>query len=102
MGRKIKINCKRVYETGLKYAQQAELIRKEQSNLNSIAGGINAAWNGEDGNNFLISFNKHIESLNNVIDFLNTESSILKANALEHSNIDIEFTNKMKRSGMND
>ena len=102
MGRKIKINCKRVYETGLKYTKQAELIMKEQQKLNAISGEIESAWTGADSNNFLVSFNKHIEELNNIMAFLNNESGILKANALEHSNIDINFTNKMKRSGMDD
>ena len=102
MVRGIKINCKRVYETGLKYNQEAEEIEKEQKQLTNIAEAIGEAWTGADSNNFLVSFNNHIKDLDRAVNFLNEQASILKGNALEHSNVDINFTNNMKRSDMNE
>lgn len=102
MGRGIKINCKRVYETGLKYDKEADLIKGEQEKLNNISSEINSIWTGGDSNNFLVSFNQHIKALDEIINFLNTKSGILKGSALDHSNVDNNFSNKMKRSDMNE
>ena len=98
----IKINCKRVYETGLKYNKEADLVRQEQEKLNNISEGIYNAWTGGDSNNFLVSFNEHIKALDEIIEFLENNANILKSNALEHSNIDTNFTNNMKRSDIDE
>lgn len=102
MGRGIKINCKRVYETGLNYNKEAEMVKQEQDKLNNISSEINNAWTGGDSHNFLVSFNEHIEALDEIIEFLDNNANILKRNALEHSNIDTNFTNDMKRSEIDD
>ena len=102
MGRGIKINCKRVYETGLKYNQKADLVKQEQDKLNKISSNIGSIWTGGDSHNFLVSFNEHIKALDEIADFLNEKANILKGNALEHSNVDTNFSNKMKRSDMNE
>jgi exonuclease VII small subunit len=102
MGRGIKINCKRVYETGLKYNKEAELVKAEQQKLAEVSNSIGTIWTGGDSNNFQVSFNEHIKSLDEVIVFLENKAMILKGNALDHSTIDNDFTNKMKRSDMNE
>ncbi len=102
MGRGIKINCKRVYETGLKYNREAELIREEQQKLSEISNTISTIWTGGDSHNFQVSFNDHIKSLDEVINYLENKAMILKGNALDHSTVDNDFTNKMKRSDMNE
>lgn len=102
MGNGIKINCKRVYETGLKYNREAELIKVEQDKLKEISTSISSIWTGGDSHNFQVSFNEHINALDEIINFLENKSTILKANALDHSTVDNNFMNKMKRSDIED
>ena len=97
MERILKINCKKVYESGDKYEREAAVITDIQKQLNEIAEGIHEAWGGEDGNNFQVSFNEHIKQLDEIIEFLGDESEILKGSALDHNTVDSNFNEKMKR-----
>ncbi len=98
MERVIKINCKHVYESGLEYENKASEIEKIQKKLIKAGEDIKSIWPSEDGHNFLVSYNEHILELNNIIEFLDEEAYILKGSALEHSNVDNDFSDKMKRS----
>ncbi len=97
MGKSIYINCKKVYETGTKYKNIAEEIRQKKRYLEEIVNNINGIWKGTDSAIFQASFSKHIYELNDIISFLEDKSMILKTSALEHSNIDSNFTTKMKK-----
>ena len=98
MDRVIKINCKHVYESGLEYEDKAKEIENILKTLVKAGEDIKNIWPSDDGNNFLVSYNKHILDLNDIIEFLDDEAYILKGCALEHSNIDNNFSDKMKRS----
>lgn len=98
MGRGIKINCRKVYETGLTYDKASELIKENQTELSNISSSIEGAWTGGDSNNFKVSFNEHIKSLDDIISFLEDKANILKGNALDHNTVDNNFSAKMKRS----
>lgn len=94
----IKINCRKVYETGIKYQKAAETIKESQNELESISSEILSAWTGGDSNNFLISFNEHIKKLENIEDFLDSNGVILRGDALDHNTVDNDFSEQMKRS----
>ncbi len=94
----IKINCRKVYETGLEYENDAEVIRKKAEKLQEISSSIDEVWTGMDSNNFQVSFNEHIKSLDNLINFLEENQEVLKKSALNHNIVDNNFKNKMKRS----
>ena len=60
MGRKILIDCYKVYETGENYSKDAEGIEQNQTKLTEIADTIETIWKGPDSYNFIISLRKHI------------------------------------------
>ena len=99
MGNVFKINPRVVYEAGDDYVAKDEELKKIQLNLRKIYNNIDNAWQGTGGHNFKTSFYKHIENLNEQIDYLEEMGDILKKNALEHDDIDNEFATKMERSG---
>ena len=102
MSRGIKINCRKVYETGLTYHKAAELIKENQNQLSNISSSIGEIWTGGDSNNFQVSFNQHIKALEEIISFMEGKSSVLKGNAMQHNNVDNTFGSKMKRSEVYD
>lgn len=99
---KIKINCRKVYDTGVSYNKASDSIKESQSNLTTLAGEIASIWKGADGNNFQASFNEHIKSLDTIVDFLEDKSAILKGDALDHNTTDNNFVAKMKRSDLDE
>ncbi len=94
----IKINCRKVYETGINYQSAADKVKENQNNLENIASEISGTWTGGDSNNFLASFNEHIKSLEPIEDFLDSNGAILKGDALDHNIVDNDFSERMKRS----
>ncbi len=102
MGNRLRINCKRVYETGVDYTNISEEITKIQEDLKKCHEEIENNWSGVDSHNFLVSFDKHITDLTQINKFLNFNADILKKNALEHSTIDNNFATKMERSELDD
>lgn len=98
----LKINCRHVYDSGEGYIKNSDEIATIQKNLDTISNDIYKIWKGPDGNNFLVSFNKHIKSLDAVINFLNGNADILKTTALNHSNIDTKMARDIERSDIDD
>jgi len=98
----IKINCKHVYDVGEKYLKISDELIELQKRLDKISVDILKVWKGPDGNNFLVSFNEHIKSLDPVINFLGGNSEILKTVALDHSGIDTTMAKNIERSDLDD
>ena len=94
----IKINCRKVYETGQEYQKDAEVIKEKAKKLQEISSSISKSWTGMDSHNFQLSFNEHIKSLDDLINFLEVNQDILKKSSLNHNIVDDNFKNKMKRS----
>lgn len=99
---KIKINPRKVYETGIKYQQYADDVRTAQSKLRGIREKIGDAWTGEDSHNFQVSFENHINLLDSIVDFLEEKSFVLKENALNHNTSDENFKTTMERSDIDE
>ena len=102
MGSRLRINCKKVYETGVDYTNISEEIIKIQGNLKNSYQAIENNWSGVDSHNFLVSLDKHINDLEQIYSFLNYNGELLKKNALEHGTIDNNFATKMERSDLDD
>lgn len=100
MGNRIRINCKKVYDNGVYYEKNSEDIESIQKELKDIYTTLEKEWEGVDDHNFLVSFGRHIDDINNMIGFLEVNGDLLKKNALEHSGIDNNFAVKMERSDM--
>ena len=96
--RDIKINCKKVYDTGIIYENELEKIKQIKEKLTNISSKIKEEWTGDDNHNFLESFNAHIYDLGNLMTFLEENGKILKDTALEHSQINSSFVAQIERS----
>ena len=97
MGRIIKINCQKVYKTGLLYMQDAEQLKSYQEELRKVLSNVKDSWQGADSNNFAIRLEQYIESLDDIVIALEEKSDVLKSSALNHNN---EFLERMNRSEM--
>lgn len=102
MARKIKINCRKVYDTGMSYENLSSDLKRIQDDMKMISDGVLDAWAGVDSQNFNTKFLSHIDQLNSLIDFLEFKSGLLKRTALNHNAVDKEFLEKMKRSDMDE
>lgn len=103
MSNKIKINCRRVFDTGSTYLTQVEEIKEIKNTLKNISSEIANCWHdGIDSINFQNNFNSYIESMDDLTEFLTSEGALLMANALDHSNVDKNFTNSMRSRDLDD
>ena len=102
MARKIKINFRIVYDTGVSYEILSSDLKRIQEEMRAISNGVLEAWSGVDSQNFNISFLSHVEELNSLISFLEFKSDLLKKTALNHNAVDKEFLEKIKRSDMDE
>jgi len=102
LSRKIKINCRRVYEVGNFYKESADNIRKMKNDMLEISANISIAWQGVDSNNFNSRFNSHVEYLDNLINFLESKSNVLKKTSIAHNAVDNDFSERMKRNDVNE
>ncbi|MBR4672187.1 MAG: hypothetical protein IKO78_03165 [Bacilli bacterium] len=98
----IKINPRKVYESGMKYHVYADRVIEDQRKLRGIKENVEKLWTGEDSHNFGVSFESHIDELDDIIDFLEEKSMLLKENALNHNTSDNNFKTKMERSDMDE
>lgn len=96
--RELRINCKKVYDTGSIYGIEANEISEIKKRLDKISEEIGESWSGGDSHNFLESFNAHIYDLNNLINFLNGSEKILKNVALNHSRYNHDFIKRVKNN----
>ena len=95
--RDIMINCKKVYEVGSLYKNKKEEIDMIENNLKSISDNIKEAWTGADSHNFTESFGAHIYELENLKNYLDGNSEILKNNALEHNQSNKAYASRLER-----
>ena len=98
----IKVNCNKVYESGLFYSKKADEILNIQKRIDSISSDIFGILGGAAGNNFTVSFIKHIKALDAPINFLEDNSQLLKTTALQHGNADGIFVTQMERSELDE
>lgn len=96
--RELRINCKRVYDTGSVYGIGANELIEIRKRLNNISLDIKEIWSGGDSHNFLESFNAHIYDLNNLINFLNGSEKVLKNVALNHNRYNHEFVKRVENN----
>lgn len=96
----MRIDSAKVYETGCKYIMYKDLIGYNQKKLNDIRESMKNAWHGSDYETFSKSFEKHINEIKTLTNFLENESEILKKSALAHSNNDNNFADIIKRGNI--
>ena len=99
---RIKINCRKVYDNGELYLNTCDDGVNILKRLDNISTDISKIWGGADGNNFVVSLNKHIKELDKVINFLGFNGDLLKRSALEHSGVDNDFATKVERSELDE
>lgn len=98
----IKINTRKVYDSGVLYKNQGEVASSIKNNLMNIADDIEKNFTGPAGHNFLVSFRTHISKLDDVIMILDENGDILKENALGHGSEDNTFASNVERSDIDE
>lgn len=94
---KLVINCRNVYEAGLKYNEKAEEVKEIEKNMTFISNKIELIWQGIDSHNFIESFNAHIYDLKNIESFLSNSGNVMKSVAIEHNEANDVFASKLER-----
>lgn len=102
MSNNIKINCRKVYDTGLAYEDNAQQLSEIKKSLEDISSSVQNAWNGVDSTNFINKLNNHISSLDYLISFLNDKGKLLKNKAVKHNAVDNEFLSRIRRSDIDE
>ena len=95
----IRINCKRVYDVGINFNEEASKLIEIKNNLTGISNRVKEAWTGDDRHNFLESFDAHIYELENIANYLKDDEKLLKNIALCHAQINEDFAKQTERSG---
>lgn len=94
----IKINPRQVYYTGIQYSLLADKVRECQNKINKICEDeVEDAWIGGDNHNFIVSLTEHAALLDDLVDFLENKSSILKETALNHNTSDNNLEKNISR-----
>ncbi len=99
--RDIVINCRKVYEVGSLYKNKSDEINIIENNLKKISDNIKSAWSGADSHNFIESFEAHIYELENLKNYLEGNSKLLKNNALEHNQSNNKYASRLERRNYN-
>lgn len=95
---KIKINCKKVYDTGLEYENYAEKLIDIKKKLESLSSSISSSWHGKDSAIFTAKLDLNISSFDDLIQFLFDKGYLLKDKSSKHGNTDKKFVDDIKRS----
>lgn len=95
---KFKMNCRDVYDTSISYLEFKNNLEDIQKELKDISDGISSSWIGGDSTIFNENLKVHIESFKEVIDFMDYQALKLKDNSTNHSQIEEEFNEELKRS----
>ena len=98
----IKINTRKVYDSGVFYRNQADIVLSIRNNLLNIADDISKNYTGVASHNFLVSFKTHVAKLNDVLEVLDENGELLKENALSHGSEDTTFATKVERSDIDE
>lgn len=98
MSSKIKINCKKVFDTGLEYENYAERLIDIKNKLENLSSSISSSWQGKDSDVFIAKLDFNISSLDELIEFLFDKGYLLKDKSSKHGATDKKFIDDIKRS----
>ena len=96
MERDIVIVPAKVNRVGNNYIQYSNDFREIQGKLRNVEEGILAAWPGADNKLFLRIFSDYVNSVNDIVKFLDDKGNILIGAANGHKTNDEQFANKIK------
>lgn len=93
-----KINCRKLYETGIYVDKEVEELKLNVIKMKKISEEIKKVWNGKDYNAFHDNFIEYLNSMDVVEKTMLEKSRIMKGAALKHNNIDTDLMNMMDRN----
>ena len=96
MERKIVIVPGMVNKVGNNYLEYANDFKEIQGKLRNVEEGILQAWPGSDNKLFLKIFADYVDSVNDIVRFLEDKGNILIGAANGHKTADEQFANKIK------
>ncbi len=96
MEREIVIVPAAVNKVGNNYLEYANDFKEIQGKLRNVQEGILDAWPGADNQLFIKIFADYVDSVNDIVQFLDDKGNILIGAADGHKTSDEQFANKMK------
>ena len=96
MAREIVIVPAKVNKVGNNYLEYANDFKEIQGRLRNVEQGILDAWPGADNKLFLRIFSDYVDSINDIVRFLDDKGNILIGAANGHKTADEQFANKIK------
>lgn len=98
MGKTFKINCRKLYETGLYLDKQIEELKINIMEMKEISNDIKTIWNGKDYNNFNTNFTSYLDSINLIEEEILNKSKIMKDIAKKHNLVDTNLMDTMDKN----
>ena len=95
MGNIFKINCRKLYETGLYIDKEVEKLEENVTEMKKITKEIGEVWSGIDYDNFSESFINYLDTIKNVEDKIKGNTQVMEILAAKHSNIDLDLKKTM-------
>ncbi len=96
MDRDIVIVPMKVNKVGNNYIEYANDFKEIQRNLRTVEEGILSAWPGADNKLFIRIFADYVDSVNDIVRFLEDKGNILIGAADGHKTADDQFANRIK------
>ncbi len=96
MEREIVIVPAAVNKVGNNYIEYANDFKEIQGKLRNVENGILSAWPGADNKLFMRIFADYVDSVNDIVTFLDEKGNILIGASNGHKTADEQFANKMK------
>ena len=96
MDREIVIVPMKVNKVGNNYLQYANDFKEIQQNLRTVEEEILSAWPGIDNKLFMRIFTDYVDSINDIVRFLDDKGNILIGAANGHKTNDDQFANRIK------
>jgi len=98
MGKTFKINCRKLYETGLYLDKQIEDLKTNIMEMKEISNDIKTIWNGKDYNNFNTNFTSYLDSINLIEEEILNKSKTIKEIAKKHNLVDTSLMDTMDKN----
>ena len=96
MSREIVIVPMKVNKVGNNYLKYSEDFKEIQGKLRNVEEGILEAWPGADNKLFLKIFSDYVDSVNDIVNYLEEKGNILIGAADGHKTADEQFANRIK------
>lgn len=98
MGNVFKINCYKLYETGMYLNSYGLKLKDVIDDMKKVNAEIRAVWDGTDYDSFYKNFNEYLSSIENLQKSILEKAEIFKSIAVKHGKVDKNLSDNFYRS----